>query len=208
MPNSISMGSLARRRGDATDLRPELQQVPFSTPSTAWGRPFGLEPALDHLSEFVRVVEIFLVAELPAAGVVELGPVRFGVGAAVAGVVHHVADRADDPAPVLVDHVPLDRERPHLVVDRLGHGVVDPLEDRGSALHPAVVVLVVVGVLGEALGPLGPVAALGAARRRLLEVAERVLDLRSAVAHGSPSVASPGSYEPTYSARSWQYDGW
>src|SRR5262245_52039890 len=179
IPNSISNGRSLLRR----DTRLPGRSLPCRLrPRQALLRR---QPTLDHGGELGRVVHVLLVVELAVARVVQLRPVDLTVDAAVPGVGHLVPDRAEHPAARLVDHVPVDRERDHVAVDRLGHRGGDPLEDRGPALVAAVVVLVVLRVVGEALGPRRPVAVRHRLLGRGLEPREGGLDLVTRV-HVSP----------------------
>src|SRR5438874_1990119 len=70
-------------------------------------------PAAQHLGELRRVVDVLLVGPEPVAGVLQQGEVVGLVDAPVARVGHPVPHLADDPATLLVDHVPVDREMGH-----------------------------------------------------------------------------------------------
>src|SRR5262245_27392000 len=156
------------------------------------GRPTGLrrralelrrqlvstgEPTHDHVLEVARVVDVLLVGPATVAGVLQEGEVVGLVEAAVAGVDHPVPDLAHDPAPLLVDHVPLDREVAHVPVHGLGHGRGDPGPDGLAAAEGPVEVFDVGGILGEQIGPGVPVAARPRRQGHGLVVGERLLQL-------------------------------
>ena len=148
--------------------------------------------------KFAGVVRVLFVRPLVVAGVVEHRDVVLLVDLAVAGILEPVLDPAHPPAALLVAHAPGVRERLHLGVRPLGHRRRDPLVDRLAPLELPEVVLEVLGVLGELVGPRSPVARPRRLRRHRAVVIVRFLELlASPLSHHSPCTpllapAAPG----------------
>src|SRR4051812_29856996 len=99
-------------------------------------------PVGDHRAEVRRVVDVLLVGEPAVARVLEQREVVLLVDRTVTGVAHAVPHLAHDPAALLVDDVPIDREVRHLVAGvRVGAHARNPRQHRGAAPDLAVHVL-------------------------------------------------------------------
>src|SRR5262245_22283418 len=136
-----------------------------------------IEPALEAGLHLRRVELVFLEGPEAVAGVLEQAEARELVDAAVAGVGHAVPELAGDPAPVLVDHVPLDR----VVVERAhrlgGEGLSVPAAHRLAPADPDAARDDHHRVLRVEVDELVPVPRRPAAPRDLLVVRPPILDL-------------------------------
>ena len=136
---------------------------------------FGLAaPLRRRRHEPQRVVDVLLAAPLAVAGVGDDRDVGGADDRAVAGVAHRVVQLADDPAGRLVDDRPQRGERGHVAAGEGLHRLPDPGPHLFAAAHDARRVLDVNDVGAVLLDPWIPVAGLGGAGHRLLEVRERL----------------------------------
>src|SRR5262249_52933679 len=96
----------------------------------------------------------------------------------------------DPPAAFLVAHAPVVRELLHLGVRPLRHRLRDPREDRVASLERPVVVLDILRVVGEEIGPRAPITAAPGLLRYVDVVVVRALQF----------LPRPGAHQPAASA--------